>query len=88
MPRKVGGHHRALADQCGRQLRPHIAGIGEAVQHDHGRSRAADPGVDGGVAGVDLLDARAGWKGLDHLYTFSISACAAAGLRTLAPEMK
>ena len=31
-----------------------------------GRSRAADAGVDGGAAGLDLLDAHAGWKGLNH----------------------
>src|SRR5664279_4907888 len=45
--------------------RPHIASVAEAVQHDDGRTCAADSHMDRGAIGLDLLRAKAGRKFLD-----------------------
>ena len=63
---QVGHDHSTSADQCRRQRRPHVTSVGKAVQHDDGRSRTADAGVDRDAGGLDLFDAHAGWEGLNH----------------------
>ena len=66
MPRRSGTITVWLPRDRGRHRRPHVAGIGKAVQHDDRRARAADAGMDRGAAGVDFLRAEAGRKGMDH----------------------
>jgi hypothetical protein len=55
-----------VADQFRRERRPHVSGVGEAVQHDDRGPRAANSRVNGGAIGLDLFDAHAGGKGPNH----------------------
>jgi hypothetical protein len=63
---QVGHDDRASVDQRRCKRRPHVVGVAEAVQHDDRRALAADPRMDGGAVGFDLLDTHAGREGLDH----------------------
>ena len=52
---QVRNDHRVIARKLSRQGRPHVAGVGEAVQHDDGGSLAADPDVNGCAVGLNFF---------------------------------
>ena len=46
--------------------RPHVAGVAEAVQHDHGGSSATSADVDRHAVGFEILGPKTSWERSDH----------------------
>ncbi len=61
---QIGDDHGMARGQLRGERRPHVAGIGKAVQHDDGRTRTANADVDLGAARIYLLGVKPGGKRL------------------------
>jgi hypothetical protein len=57
---------RVVFRKLRRQGRPHVSGVGKAMQHDDGWTRTTDTHMDGGAAGRDILGAEVRRKGLNR----------------------
>jgi len=52
---------QAAVEEIRHQWRPHVAGVAETVDQQHGRPLPADANVDGGAVGLDVLDTERLW---------------------------
>ena len=62
---QVGHNHHMIGHQPGRDRRPHVAGIAEAVQQDNRRPLTTDTNIELSAIGLDGLGLERGWKRLD-----------------------